>query len=593
MQSRVRSSNSLSWHASPPVFRSVLASARPMALPSVLARAVRAVRAVSLAALTLCAALLATLPLACSTAAPGTPVVDEDEAELPPTPRSMRVVSAFGGAHRALVIDGAHWFQTFANRALILDAQTGTLISDIELSPRGTTGPAVDLALHRGGLFVVLEDDAVVELDVSNVRAPRLRARWGRPELGIAPRRLSVLDDTIWVSGVGGAIKLADAPIEGESRDEKGRPTAPTPPLRFLSDSTVGTIVDATDGPAACVGRRILRVGDGAYLGAASMLIPAPAEFGGGYAFVLQGNEGAQVGLMGTDFRERSSSAVQGLVRAIRIHDDRLFVVTDAEVSTWKLEATPGRATTVRGEGTQLGSLVAVRVRGALDVGKVKRNRFAVSGTFGRSLYRYLPEGDQDGDTFYWSERAPGRLDVSQTDRRRILAASDEGAWMYLIEESAELVTRDIVSPDQQSARAEVSWGAASCDERREEVLFRVADRAISLRPSRDGLVSTLASADGRIWIGHDRGIDVVGLDPVTGELVVEDSIFLSGPIVAIYPNRVGGGVSYVARLDGFGVIRPVPVTDPPIKASGTVCGFCPADTDETNARAGSTEKKR
>jgi hypothetical protein len=262
-------------------------------------------------------------------------------------------------------------------------------------------------------------------------------------------------------------------------------------------------------------------------------------------------------------------------------------------VSTWKLEPTPGRATTVRGEGTQLGSLISVRVRGALDVGKVKRNRFAVSGTFGRSLYRYLPEGDQDGDTFYWSERAPGRLDVSQTDRRRILAASDEGAWMYLIEEKAELVTRDIASPDQQSARAEVSWGVATCDERREETVFRVGDRAIALRPSRDGLVSTLAAADGRVWIGHDRGIDVVGLDPATGELVVEDSIALSGPIVAIYPNRVGGGVSYVARFDGFGVIRPVPVTNPPIETPGTVCGFRTVDADASGGRAGKKDGMR
>ena len=529
----------------------------------------------------------------CSSAPAGTPVVDEAEAELPPTPRSMRVVSSFGGAHRALLVVGTHWYQTFANRALVLDAQSGTVISDIELSPRGTTGPAVDLALRGGSLFVVLADDAVVEIDVANVRNPRVLARWGRPELGIAPRQVNLVGDELWVSGLGGVIKLADAPIEGESIDEDGKPTAPTPPLRFLDGMDVGTIVDTPEGPVGCVGRRILRLADGAFLGAASMLIPTPAEFGGGYAFVLQGSEGAQVGLMGTDFRERSSSAVEGLVHAIRICDDRLLVVTDAEVSTWKLEQSPGRATTARGEGTQLGQLIAVRVRGALDVGKIKRNRFAVSGTFGRSLYRYLPEGDQDGDTFYWSERMPGRLDVSQTDRRRVLAASDEGAWMYLIEEKAELVARDIASPDVQSARAEVVWGSATADDRREEVLFRVGDRAIAMRPSRDGLVSTLAAADGRIWIGHDHGIDVIGFNPATGELVAEDRILLSGPIIAIYPNRVGGGVSYVARFDGFGVVRPVPITDPPIQTSGTICGFTAVAREAAAGRGGRTENKR
>jgi hypothetical protein len=538
------------------------------------------------------AALLLHAP-GCSSAPAGTPVVDEDEAELPAVPRTMRVVSSFGGAHRTLIVEGTHWYQTFANRALVLDAQSGTLISDIELAPRGTTGPAVDLALRGSSLFVVLADDAVVEIDVGNVRAPRVLARWGRPELGIAPRRVSAVGDQLWISGLGGAIKLADAPIEGETLDEDGKPTAPTPPLRFLSGMLVGTIVESADGPVGCVGRRILRLSDGAFVGAASMLIPAPAEYGGGYAFVLQGSEGAQVGLMGTDFRERSASAVQGLVHSIRICDDRLLVVTDAEVSTWKLEQTPGRATTARGEGTQLGQLIAVSVRGALDVGKVKRNRFAVSGTFGRSLYRYLPEGDQDGDTFYWSERMPGRLDVSQTDRRRILAASDEGAWMYLIEEKAELVTRDIASPDTQSARAEVVWGSAAADERREEVVFRVGDRAIALRPSRDGLVSTLAAADGRVWIGHDHGIDVIGFNAATGELVAEDRILLSGPIIAIYPNRVGGGVSYVSRFDGFGVIRPVPIPDPPIQTPGTICGFTAVGSEAKSGRGGRTEDKR
>jgi hypothetical protein len=113
------------------------------------------------------------------------------------------------------------------------------------------------------------------------------------------------------------------------------------------------------------------------------------------------------------------------------------------------------------------------------------------------------------------------------------------------------------------------------------------------MRPSRDGLVSTLAAADGRIWIGHDHGIDVIGFNPATGELVAEDRILLSGPIIAIYPNRVGGGVSYVARFDGFGVVRPVPITDPPIQTSGTICGFTAVAREAAAGRGGKTENKR
>jgi len=521
--------------------------------------------------------LFCAMPLvlsACTNAPAGTPVIREEEADLPPVKRSMRVATSFGGAHRDLLIDGNHWFQTFANRLLILDAQTGTTISDVELAPRGTTGPATSLVLRGQSMFVVLDGDAVVELEVDRVRRPVFVARWGVPELGITPRQVSLVDGEILVSGDGGVVRLADAPREGTTLDKEGKPLPPVPPVRYLDGLRAGTVVAAEGGPVACVGRRILRVRDGSYLGAASRLFPLPAEYGGGYGFALQASDGAEVGLMTGEFRERSRSAVRGEVRSLRVFDGRFLAVTDTEVTTWKLETTPGPGTISDGEGIQLGTMLPVAVRGARDVGIVRQNRFAVAGSFGRALYRYLPEGDKPGDTFYWTERMPGRLDVSVSDRRRVLAVGVEGAWMYLIGEKAELVDRDIASPDRQSPAAEVAWGSASCDERRQDVQVRVGETLVLHRPSRGGLVSTLAAADGRIWVGHDDGIDVLGLDPATGNLVVEDRIVLAGPIVAIYPNRVGGGVNYVARLDGFGVIRPIPVDDPPIVTPGTIMGF-------------------
>jgi hypothetical protein len=80
--------------------------------------------------------------------------------------------------------------------------------------------------------------------------------------------------------------------------------------------------------------------------------------------------------------------------------------------------------------------------------------------------------------------------------------------------------------------------------------------------------------ADGKVWIGHDHGIDVVGYDAVAKVLIAEDRIRLRGPMTAIYQNRVGGGVTYVARYDGFGVIRPIPIDAPSISTAGTMRGF-------------------
>ncbi|MEY2796471.1 MAG: hypothetical protein RIR10_2187 [Planctomycetota bacterium] len=529
----------------------------------------------------------------CTTAPPGTPVVDEDEAKLPPVPKSMRVVSSFGGVHRKAEIDAGIWYQAFANRMLFLDAQSGTKLTELELAPRGTTGHVQDFVRIGKLMYVVLEHDQVVEVDISVVRNPVVKRRWGIAELGLEPRVVADVDGEPYVGGVGGAIRLADAKAIGEHFDEDGKPVPPAPPSAFLAGRTVDCIVDADGGPVGCVGRRILRLEDAHYLGAANKLFVMPEAWGGGYGFLLQASEGAQVGLMSRDFREISSSGLRGVVHNVRAFDDRFFAINDFEVSTWKLEPVLDSALEAVaeseahgagelqqvGESTKprrkfrLGATLSVPVRGALDIAKVQQNRFAVCGTFGRSLYRYLPEGDAPGDTFYAVERVPGRLDVSVTDRRRILAASSEGSWMYLIGEEAELTQRPIASPDRPEFSVEASWGTATVSEDRKTVTFSFGERSQTHEPTGGAEVSTLALADGKVWIGHTEGIDVIEFDPLTKQIKLSDFLRLNGPMIALYPNRVGGGVAYVAKYSGFGVIRPVADDAPPIVATGCVDG--------------------
>ena len=534
----------------------------------------------------LLAAALVAVPLAalvaaggCSTAVPGTPVFDEEEAKLPPRKRSMRITSSYGGTHRHALIERGIWYQAFENRILFIDAQTGTELVDVELAPRGTTGVVSDFLLADDRLFAVLEDDWVMELDVSTVRDPEVVARWGRAELGIRPGFVSVIGDEVYVSGDGGVVRLSEAtPHDALKLDAKGRPIAPERPRAALEGRDVGRVVAAKGGPVACVGRRIMRVADGQYLGSASTLVELPAAAGGGYGFILQASEGAQVGLMDEDFRERSASALRGQVHSIRFFDDRFFAVNDFEVATWKLEPNPVGGPSASGEPAKtdfvLGALLSVPVKGARDIAKVQRNRFAVAGTFGRALYRYLPQGDKPGDTFYWSRRVPGRLDVAVTDRRRVLAASREGSWNYLIGEEAEPSDLPITTPDRPSAVAETAWGSAAVEQSRESVTFRMGDKSQVHTLAHGALVSGICAADGKVWIGHDRGIDVIGYDPLAREIVFEERIRLVGPMVALYPNRVGGGITYVAALSGFGVVRPVDVDAPPIAARGTRSAF-------------------
>ncbi|MEY3142666.1 MAG: hypothetical protein RLY21_1159 [Planctomycetota bacterium] len=535
----------------------------------------------------LLAALVAAVG-ACSTAPPGTPVVDEEEAKLPPREKSMRVTSAFGGTHRVSKIENGVWFQSFENRVLCLDAQTGTELVDLELAPRGTTGVVSDFLVRGERLFAVLEEDWVMEIDISTVREPKVVSQWGRAELGIRPVFVSAVGDELFVSGEGGAVRLSEATRHGTlSIDSKGRPIAPERPDAFLEGRNVGRVVAAKGGPVACIGRRIIRLADGQYLGAASMLIELPEAAGGGYGFVLQAPEGAQVGLMNEDFRERSASALRGQVHSIRFFDDRFFAVNDFEVATWKMDLVPPAADSPSDASPRqefvLGALLSVPVKGARDIAKVQRNRFAVAGSFGRALYRYLPEGDKPGDTFYWSRRLPGRLEVAVTDRRRVLASSREGTWLYLIGEEAELSDAPITSPDRPESVVETAWGSARVEETRDTVTFRMGDKSQVHTLAHGALVSGLCAADGKVWIGHDRGIDVIGYDPITQQIVFEDRIRLVGPMIALYPNRVGGGITFVSTQSGFGVVRPVDVEAPPIAARGTRSAF---DTSVTKGQS-------
>lgn len=534
---------------------------------------------------------------ACSSAQPGTPVVDEEEAKLPPREKAMRVTSAFGGTHRRSLIENGVWYQSFENRVLFLDAQTGTELVDLELAPRGTTGVVSDFLVRGERMFAVLEDDWVMELDIANVRDPKFVAQWGRAELGIRPAFVAAIGDETYVSGDGGVVRLSEATRHGTlSIDSKGRPVAPERPKPMLEGRDVGRVVAAKGGPVACVGRRIIRVEDGQFLGSASMLIELPEAVGGGYGFMRQATEGASVGLMDGEFRERSSTALRGQVYSIRFFDDRFFAVNDFEVATWKMEQVPqsnaaasGDASAAEAKGEWvLGALLSVPVKGARDLAKVQRNRFAVAGSFGRALYRYLPEGDKPGDTFYWSRRLPGRLDVAVTDRRRVLAAGREGTWLYLIGEEADLDETPIASPDRPSSMVETAWGSATVEETRDAVTFRIGDKSQVHTLANGVLVSGLCAADGKVWIGHDRGIDVIGYDPLAQQIVFEERIRLVGPMVALYPNRVGGGITFVAAQSGFGVVRPVDAEDPPIAARGTrsVFGASAPKVDEHGDRA-------
>ena len=483
-------------------------------------------------------------------------------------PRELQVVSHFGGTHHRLEVDGQRWYQTFSNALVVIDTTNGRELGRVEPEPFGTGGALVDLALDGDKVTVVADQTGVFEIDVSEAASPKVVRSWTAAQLGLEPRALSRVGSELWACGMGGCVRLADA-------------------KRYLTGQAVLSACDTPSGVVATVGRRIVSVEDGRYLGAASTLSRLPAGVGpkDGMLFVLQGTNGATVGFMDAAFAETASVAVPAFVRHARVLGNHLVVMTDRLVHAWKIA--DGRFT----EGEE------IPLKGGRDAGIVRPNNFAVAGTFGRSMYRYKPEGKLPGDDFYNVQREPGLLEVAVCDGRRVLAGGREGFWLWKIggEAAQSDKTTDItVVPAREVAAA---WGSARVIPEKELVKGSRNDWGASVEVKHDGTAMTytpegspriwsLELVDGDVWIGHDNGVDVLRrtetaakVDEKTGKKLAAETkveainrFRFEGPALFMFPERLGGGASVVLLHGGFVQIKPVAVgAEPEFNGRGVV----------------------
>jgi hypothetical protein len=475
-------------------------------------------------------------------------------------PRELQVAAHAGGTHHRMEIDGQRWYQTFSNALLVIDMTNGRELGRVEPEPFGTGGALVDLALDGDKVTVVADQTGVFEIDVSESASPKVVRTWTAAQLGMEPRVLSRVGSELWACGVGGCVRLADG-------------------KRYLTGEAVLSACQSPSGVVATVGRRVVAVEDGHYLGAASTLSPLPPGVGpkDGMLFTLQGANGATVGFMNAAFAEVASVAVPAFVRHARVLGNHLVVMTDRLVHTWKIA--DGRFT----EGEE------IPLKGGRDAGILRPNNFAVAGSFGRSMYRYKAEDKLPADDFYNVQREPGLLEVAVCDGRRILAGGREGFWMWKIGGDAvpsDKTTDITVVPAREVAAA---WGSARVVPEKERIKGSKNDWGVSVEVKHDGTSMTytpdgrpriwsLELVDGDVWIGHDNGIDVLRrtetaakVDEKTGKTLVGETkveainrFRFEGPALFIFPERLGGGASVVLLHGGFVQIKPMPVGPAP-----------------------------
>jgi hypothetical protein len=457
-------------------------------------------------------------------------------------PRVLEVLDHHGGTRRTTLVHDDVWYQSFGPEIEVVDARDGLRITAVEVAPWGEIPSISDMVLAGDELIAVHARDRVVRYALDNPRRPLLVEEIDAATLGIEPLFASVEDGRVWISGDGGTTPL-DAPGLIELAN-------------LATDAPIGHVVATAEGLAAPVGRRILALDDGRYLGAASDLraIEGPmadlVDPKGGFVFLFASDEATTVGVLGPDLRERDRRAFSTTIHVARVLGDRLWAVMPTEIVTWPIEA-----------GGTLGQPQFIPVKGARDIAMIRENYYAVAGTFGRAIYRFKADGSGDADEFVAVERSPGRLDMAITDGRRVLAGGVEGNWLYRIGGSIELSDRPLRSSTQQVGSVTLAWCEAAIEENGQALrIAAVGADPFIWSPPQGGIIHTLEAAGDHVWVGHDDGVEAFGWRD--GAVVSAGGIVIEGPVAWLFRPRVGDEVCFVSVFGGIGAAEIVPDPD-------------------------------
>lgn len=464
-------------------------------------------------------------------------------ADFPREPGELRITQSVGGAHYRTIIHNDHWFQTFDTDLLVLHPRSGRTLHRLELGRVGEAAPAVDMAVVHDRLFVVLEDQAVIEIAIDDPAFPRMTQRAESEELRLHPRRLSVVENELYISGVGGVTRWRDRALIYPHEEDTGR------------------IATSAEGLVVCLGRRIYRVDDDRYVGSASDLMHAELSDvePGTLVFTRQLETAAQIGLMTPNLREvdvdAATVAMPGIVRRVHADGDSIWIVTDDEVRRYMHFQ------------NRLVRMDSIDILGSRDIGIIDDDHLAIAGTFGRTIYRRHTTEQGPGDTFLYTQREPSKLLLAKSDGRHILAGSEQGVWLYRIGSNVQLVEETLDARDDGTTPSReattVDAEARLSDDGRSVSFFTESGSITYQEPGGDTLHCVIA-ADGRFWIGHDRGITVVEpvaararrSSPETLQVRIHGQLRLDGPVRYLYPLRMDDGVAFVAERGGFGTAR-------------------------------------
>ncbi len=426
-----------------------------------------------------------------------------------------------GGTHYRTRIIGGFWYQTFGTTLLVIDPRSAEVISSLPLAPVGASGPATDMVAMGDRLFVLLRATEVIALTTADPAHPRIVDRVGAEELGVEPVSLSLVRDELYVSGAGGVVRWSDR-------------------ARYLDGMECRTVVECDLGLVACAGRRVYRLLDTAYVGSAGELYAWGDGAGPGapLVFVRAGPDTTSVGLMTGAIREvgtrLATVTVAGPVRRARIVDGRLWVVSDQRIAAYPIS------------GERLLDPVVYEIAGVRDLAFIdgSTGRAAVAGVFGRAILRFGLDGTVRTES---EHREAAGLVRAHCDGRYVVASGPFGSWQYDATGTTVARPRTFDGAMTGPAVAATIFGSASISADGRSVILPGGEHYTE--PGAP-TVKCLTAVEGELWIGHESGITVLGMD---GTLL--GRLRLDGPVRFIFPLS-GGGAAWVSDRGGFGTAR-------------------------------------
>lgn len=477
----------------------------------------------------------------------------------------LNVLRHVGGANQRILVRDDCWLRTHGGSLLVTDPATGRTTCTLDLAVPALSGTAVDLVAHADRGYAVLRDEAVVELALPRRGLPKVVRRITRAELGIIPRRLSVADDDVFVSGLGGVVRLNDLELVFGCEEEAGR------------------VVMADAGLVTTAGRRVFTIEDHRYLGSATDLQPIlPVASGRGLdrsgpdekvvgrsaapearlLFVRQGPSSAAVGLMTGGIRELNAAEttviVPGQVRQARVIDDRVWIVHGDHVSVYAFSR------------WRLSLRAYMEIAGVCDLGVIDDSHVVLVGAFGSAVWHLLDDVDGQPGEIRFISRQPGPVRQARFDGRCVLADCENGSWLFNattgLARPAEFTPLAAIEQEPEPAEelTAVGWGGSiTISETGDSAVIRT-NNGQSRYVDKDGYaLRCVASIAGDIWVGHDRGISVLCLDcpaSIEGGGVHQPheiaALRLADPVRYLFPMPGGSGAVFVCGSGRMGVVE-------------------------------------